>query len=277
MNTTDFIVDVSEADFEYQVIAYSQKAPVVVDFWAEWCIPCRTLGPLLELLAREAQGAFRLAKMNVDQNQNLAMRYNIRSIPAVKAFRDGHVVSEFVGLQPEPRVREFIRAIAPSQSDLDLEKALSLYRLEKYAEAEESFRRVLRDKPTSPVAQLGLVKSLLMQGQPAEAALILHGFPASQEYSIAVGLLPVADAMLHLGAGNNFDENPLEAAYARAIKLARRGNLPAALDGLLDILREDKRYRGVEVRQVFLGLLELLGEESPITRQYRQELASVLF
>jgi len=277
MMASDHIIDVSEADFEYQVIAYSQKIPVVVDFWAEWCIPCRTLGPLLELIASEAQGTFRLAKVNVDQNQNLAMRYNIRSIPAVKAFRDGHVVSEFVGLQPEPRVREFIRTIAPSQSDLDLEKAQSLYRLQNYAEAEGSFRRALRDKPASPIAQLGLAKSLLMQGQPAEAAAILRSFPTSQEYSIAMGLLPVAEAMLHLGSGNAFDDNPLEAAYARAIKLAQRGNLPAALDGILDILRQDKRYRHDEVRLVFLGLLELLGEDSYLTRQYRQELASVLF
>ncbi|HLA98953.1 MAG TPA: thioredoxin [Anaerolineales bacterium] len=277
MMASDHIIDVSEADFEYQVIAYSQKIPVVVDFWAEWCIPCRTLGPLLELIASEAQGTFRLAKVNVDQNQNLAMRYNIRSIPAVKAFRDGHVVSEFVGLQPEPRVREFIRTIAPSQSDLDLEKAQSLYRLQNYAEAEGSFRRALRDKPASPIAQLGLAKSLLMQGQPAEAAAILRSFPTSQEYSIAMGLLPVAESMLHLGSGNAFDDNPLEAAYARAIKLAQRGNLPAALDGILDILRQDKRYRHDEVRLVFLGLLELLGEDSYLTRQYRQELASVLF
>jgi len=275
--TSDHIIEVSEADFEYQVIAYSQKIPAVVDFWAEWCIPCRTLGPLLELMARESQGTFRLAKVNVDQNQNLANRYNIRSIPAVKAFRNGQVVSEFVGLQPEPRLREFIRLIAPSQSDLELEKALSLYRLDKPSEAEQTFRRVLRHKPESPAALLGLAKSLLRQGHANEAASILRIFPASHEYSAAASMLPVVEAMQRLDSKNSDENTPLEAAYNRTIKLASRGNLPAALDGMLDVLREDKRYRQGEVRRVFLGLLELMGEENPLTRQYRQELSSVLF
>lgn len=277
MMTSDHIIDVTEADFEYQVITYSQKVPVVVDFWAEWCVPCRTLGPLLESMAREAQGSFRLAKVNVDQNQNLAMRFNIRSIPAVKAFRDGRVVSEFAGLQPEPRLREFIREIAPSQSDLDLEKGESLYSMAQFLKAEQAYRNVLRDKPGNPVAQLGLAKTLLIQGLPDEAANILHAFPASQEYSSAMGLIPLAEAMLRIENGDMIDEHPLEAAYTRAIKLVQRGNLPAALDGLLDLLRENKHYRNGEVRQVVLALLDLLGQQNPLTRQYRQELASVLF
>lgn len=277
MMASDFIVEVSESDFEYQVIQFSQKIPVVVDFWAEWCIPCRTLGPLLELITTEAQGSFRLAKLNVDQNPKLASRYDIRSIPAVKAFRDGRVVSEFTGLQPEPRLRDFLRAIAPSPSDLDLEKAQSLYRLENYPHAEQAYRRVLKDKPSSSIAQLGLAKSLLIQGMPGEAQEILQNFPASQEYSQAQGLIPLADAMMDMEIKITLDEHPLEAAYTRSINLARRGNIPAALDGMLDILREDKRFRHGEVRQVFLGLLELFGEQNPLTRQYRQELASVLF
>ncbi len=277
MMASEHIIEVSEADFEYQVIQYSQKIPVVVDFWAEWCIPCRTLGPLLELITREAQGSFRLAKANVDQNPKLASRFNIRSIPAVKAFRDGQIVSEFSGLQPEPRLREFIRAIAPSPGDLVLEKAQSLYRLENYQQAEQAFRSVLKGKPGSSVAQLGLAKSLLIQGIPSEAENILQSFPASQEYSLAKGLIPLAEAMLRVEMKDVFDENPMEAAYTRAINLARRGNVPAALDGMLDILREDKHFRRGEVHQVFLGLLELLGEHNSLTRQYRQELASVLF
>ena len=104
MMTSDFIVNVSEADFEYEVLAFSQQVPVVVDFWAEWCGPCRTLGPMLESMAQEAQGSFRLAKVNVDENPNLALRYGIHSIPAVKAFRHGTMVAEFAGVQPEPRL-----------------------------------------------------------------------------------------------------------------------------------------------------------------------------
>src|SRR5512139_3568309 len=123
--TTDNIKVVNESDFEYEVIAFSNQVPVIVDFWAEWCRPCKTLTPILEKYAVESQGSFRLAKVNVDENPNLALRFSVRSIPNVKAFRDGQVVSEFLGLQPEPRVKEFIRNLAPSQIDLLLEKGQS--------------------------------------------------------------------------------------------------------------------------------------------------------
>jgi len=98
MMASDHIISVTEADFEYEVIAYSKQMPVVVDFWAEWCGPCKTLGPILERLAQEANGAFRLAKVDVDANPNLALRFSVRSIPNVKAFQDGQVVAEFVGM-----------------------------------------------------------------------------------------------------------------------------------------------------------------------------------
>lgn len=277
MMASDFIIDVDESDFEFQVIAYSQQAPVVVDFWAEWCIPCRTLSPLLEKLAIDAGGSFRLAKVDVDSNTNLANRYNVRSIPSVKAFRDGRVISEFVGMQPEPRVREFIRQIAPSQADLILEKGQSLLQANQWEGAETAFRGVLEGNPALPAALLGLAKSLLAQGQVFEAQGILESFPASREFTVAESLRPLADALIRLGSGGATSDDPLEAAYNRALHLFMRGNIEAALDGLLDVLREHKRYRDGEARQVTLGVLEVLGSENPLSRQYRQELASVLF
>ena len=113
MMASDNIVDVTEANFQYEVISYSENTPVVVDFWAEWCRPCKTLGPLLERLAHEAQGSFRLARVDVDANPNLALHYGVRSIPTVKAFSQGEVVGEFSGLQPEGRIREFLSRITP--------------------------------------------------------------------------------------------------------------------------------------------------------------------
>src|SRR4030043_2414177 len=105
---SDYIKTVTEVDFEYEVIAYSNQISVVVDFWAEWCRPCKTLTPVLEKIAEDARGSFRLAKVNVDENPNLALRFSVRSIPNVKAFHDGQVVSAFLGLQPEHRIKEFI-------------------------------------------------------------------------------------------------------------------------------------------------------------------------
>src|SRR5512133_1248777 len=142
MATSEYIVEVNESDFEYEVVNFSRNTPVVVDFWAVWCGPCKMLTPILEKLAEEAKGAFRLAKANVDENPNLALRYGVRSIPAVKAFQNGQVVSEFTGAQPEPRVREFIRSLAPSQGDLAQEKAESLLDQHQWSSAERDFRQI---------------------------------------------------------------------------------------------------------------------------------------
>ena len=281
MMASDFIVEVSEADFEYEVVAYSQRVPVVVDFWAPWCGPCKVLGPMLERYAREAQGSFRLAKVNVDENPNLAMQFNVRSIPAVKAFRDAKVISEFTGLQNEIQLRLFLQALSAQQSGLALEKAFSLLQDQQAKSAEKAFRQVLSESPDNPPAMLGLAKSLLLQGQAGEGQALLRNFPASKEYQAAELLRPLAEAIQRIekeeDLENLLDEDPLEAAYRNALHLVKRGNIPAALDGLLDILRQDKRYRNGEVRQVILGLIELLGENNPQSHLYRNELASVLF
>lgn len=281
MMPSDYIVDVNEPDFEYQVLVYSQNIPVVVDFWAEWCAPCRVLGPILEQLATESQGSFRLARVNVDENPNLSKRYTVRSIPAVKAFRNGHVISEFLGAQPEGRVREFIRAIAPSPHDLAIEKGFSLLNLRQVKEAERVFRQVCMEDTANSRALLGLLQTLLLLGHGKEGSQIINGFPASREYHNAEKLRPLATALakmegVEIHTAYQPDENPLTTAYRNALRLFVRGNHEAAMDGLLEILRQDKRYHNGEVRQALLGILDLLGDQD-LTRQYRNELASILF
>lgn len=278
MMTSDFIIDVSEVDFDYEVISYSRNIPVIVDFWATWCRPCKVLSPLLEKLAVEAKGAFRLARVDVDQNPNLAMRYGVRSIPTLKAFSNGEVVNEMVGAQPESRLRDFLNRITPpSLPTLSLEKADTLLNEHRWEMAEGMYREFLEQSPENPAALLGLVKSLLAQGESREALLILRQFPASRQYAQAELILPLAESMLAFQQGTLPDETDLDAAFRNSIRLATRGNFPAALDGLLEIIKEDKRYRDGIARQVFLGILEILGEEDPLTRQYRSELASILF
>lgn len=276
--TPDFIVDVNEANFEYEVLSYSENIPVVVDFWATWCQPCKVLGPLLERLATEMQGAFRLAKVDVDASPNLALRFGIRSVPSVVAFSQGEVVSQFAGAQPEARVREFLAGITPpSPLNLSLEKANSLAALQQWDEAEVLYRELLELRPNDSESLLGLAKALLGQGQAQEAHSLLIDFPASRHFHSARQLLPYAQALMQFQQAELPDDDELDAAYQNSLRLAGRGNLLAALDGLLDILRQDKRYRNGAAREVFLGLLELLGEEHPHTREYRTELASTLF
>ncbi len=275
--TPDNIIDVSETDFEYEVIEYSQNTPVVVDFWAIWCQPCKVLLPVLEKLIKESAGAIRLARVNVDENPNLAIRFGVRSIPAVKAFSGGEVVGEFSGAQPEMRVREFLSHIQPpSPAVLALEHALSLLNNEQWSAAEPLLRDVLDVLPDHPAALLGLARSLLAQGKAFESRSQLSAFPANREFTRSQTLLPLAEAidqLRHHPPGGEEDEH--KAAYWNAIRLAARGRIALALDGLLDLLREDRRNSAT--RQIILSLLELLGDENPHTRAYRNELASILF
>jgi putative thioredoxin len=278
MMTSDFIINVSESNFEYEVLAFSQQIPVVVDFWAEWCGPCKTLGPALENLAQQGQGSFRLAKVDVDENPNLAVRYGILSIPAVKAFRDGAIVAEFIGIQPEPRLREFLHSIAPTKGDLALEKGKSLLLSQEAALAETAFRESLASSPTNTAAVLGLVKSLILQGKTGESFELISSFPASRDFKAAQSLFPLVEALQDLNDGLLPEEDdPLDSSFKRAITLIKRGNYEAAMDGLIEILRENRHYRSGKARLVLIAVFELLGEENPITRQYRNELASVLF
>ena len=271
-----FIIDVTEADFEYEVIQYSQKTPVVVDFWADWCIPCKTFSPLLAKITQESQGDFRLAKVDVDENPKLAQRYNVRSVPAVKGFRGGQMIAEFAGTPPEPQVRKFLDELVPSPSDLQLEKGESLLIVEEWSRAEVAFRQTLDERSKHPGALLGLTKCLLAQGNGPAALDILDHFPASREFSSAQQLRPLAKALTQR---EQFIESEtlIDATYGRALHLISRGNLPAAMDGLLAILKEEKRYRDDEARQVMISIFEILGNENPLTRQYRAELASVLY
>jgi putative thioredoxin len=234
------------------------------------------LEPILEKLAQESQGAFRLARLNVDENPNLSKHYQVRSIPAVKAFRDGKMVSEFIGVQPEPRIREFLRNLIPSENELLLAKGQSLIKLKDYQQAEAAFRQVLDSSPGDPAALLGYSRTLLFQGRSTESLDILDKFPASREYSSAEKLRPLAVALSRPDDLNDSDEHLIN-AYQNTIRLIKRGNLEAALDGLLDILRQDKHFQNGDAQRIILAIFELLGEEHPITRSYRIELASILF
>lgn len=274
----DNVMDVSENSFEYDVIAFSANTLVVVDFWAEWCQPCKALEPILLRMAAEGQGAFRLARLDVDKNPNIAIRYSVRSLPTVIAFREGHAVAELVGLQPEARVREFIEKLSPpSPFGLALEKSASHLDEQRWIDGEKEYRSLLEQQADQPEALLGLIISLLGQGKAAEARTLIRTFPSSREYSRAQLLMPVAEVYSSHENNSLPLETDLDTAFSNCIRLARRGSLLPALDGLLDILRQDKKYRSGRAHQIILGLLEILGPNHPDTRSYRSELASALY
>jgi len=275
--TSDFIIDVTEESFELEVLNYSFRSPVVVDFWAHWCVPCRVLEPLLHENAIEAEGRFRLARVNVDENPKLAERLKVRNLPAIKTFVDGRIISEFTGVLSETNLKDYLSHIIPSQGDLSLEKGKSFLMDELWSDAEETYQDFLQRNPNHPVAMLGLVKALIHQGKAHEADLLLVNFPASHEYNNAKLLRPVVKAYLWIQSPSITKDSHLEAAYQNGLRLAMKGNILSALDGFLDILRKDRDFRNNEVKNVYLGLLELLGEHHPEVRQYRSDLSSVLF
>lgn len=273
------IIHVTEIDFQNEVLSYSSTKPVVVDFWAAWCGPCRSLTPILERLTDEAGGSFRLAKLDVDANPNIAMQFGVRSIPAVKAFRNGQIVAEFVGLRPEPDIREWLKNVAPSTSDVVIGRAAHFLAESNWSEAEGLFREALEEAPDDPAALLGLARSLLAQGQAVAALPILREFPISKAYTDAEKLLPLAEnvAALDEEDGQPEDLSEADALFYNALRLAQRGQLLAAMDGLLDVLRADKHFRQGLARNVFISILTVLGDDHPDSRQYRQELATLLF
>jgi putative thioredoxin len=236
------------------------------------------LGPVLERLANDPALDFILAKINVDENPNIAMRYRVQSIPAVKAFVDGQVADEFVGALPEPKVQQFIQGLIPNEADLALRAANSLLATRHWREAEEAYRDLLLEYPNYPGASLNLAKSLLAQAQGCEAQTLLEDCLKSPQMLRAERLLPLAKYLCRTeSTSEEFDIESIEAQYRHASHLLQHDNLEAAMDGLLDVLRQDKGYRKGEPKNVMLALFELLGDGDPLTQAYRSELALVLF
>lgn len=282
MANLDNIIDVSEETFDFEVIERSHEVPVVVDFWAPWCGPCRMLGPVLERLAADPNLDFVLAKINVDENPNISMQFQVQGIPAVKAFLNGDIVGEFVGAQPEPRVREFIEQLIPSEVDDAFNEAKSLLATQHWAEAESFLSELIAEYPTYPGARLCLARALLAQGKGCKAIGHLESVTDGSELLQAQRLMPLANYLCRVTVDDQEDVDadafaPIENQYRQAARLLQRSNFEAAMDGLIDVLRQDKRYRKAEPRHVMLAIFELLGDSNTLTQTYRNELASVLF
>jgi putative thioredoxin len=237
-------MDVTDDTFQTDVLARSATVPVIVDLWAPWCGPCKTLGPLLEKAVADTGGAVELVKVNVDENPRVAQTFQVQSIPAVFAISDGKVVDQFIGALPEAQVTEFVQRLAPAPSEADTLAALG---------DEASLRRALELEPDHAGATEGLARILVDRGDAPEALALLQRIPESE-----AGRALAAEARL------------LEAGVD--VSATGRAQIEAKLDELLERVREDDA-----ARQEFVDLLETLGAGDPRTNEYRRALAARLF
>ena len=243
------VLDVTEADFEREVIDRSAELPVVVDFWAEWCAPCRQLGPLLESAATARNGQVALAKLDTDASPLIAQAFQIRGIPAVKAFSKRQVVAEFVGAQPQPAVEEFFDSLLPSEADRLVAGG-----------SEQELRRALELEPGRAEAAVPLARMLIERSEREDAAKLLEPVVGSFQ---ADGLA----ARLRLEG---------EELYPRAFEALDRGETERGLDELLAGLSDDEPHRE-DLRRAIVGELDALGPEHPLARNTRARLATALF
>jgi len=271
------IISVNEMDFEVQVLVYSDRIPVLVNFWASWDDTCKLINPQLESLVLEIPGRFRLANLDVDKNPLLTGRYQVHTVPTLKTFQNGMVTHQLEGLQTKLQLVDYVRSFAPGPDNLLLEKAASFLESGHYEDVEDTCLEVLEENPGNPGAKLLLAKSLIWQGEYLEALTIIHHFPASTEYQGAEKLGPLAEGLLQEFDPGQLNENALDPYYYRSLHLIQSGNIEAALDGLLEILKQNKGYRSGGPRKIILGVFELLGNDHPLVIDYRSQLANALF
>ena len=281
MTTASSVINATDATFETDVIAESHKRPVVVDFWAPWCGPCRVLGPIIERVAAEFGGEVALVKINTDENPRTAMRYRIQGIPAVKAFRNGQVVAEFTGAIPEPQVRRFFQQLAPSPAERAAREAEALAQSDPAA-GERKFREVLEANPNNVEAIVGLAKILIARDENEEAEKLLNRAPGDRRAKVLKHRM-FLDGFARRHANEDLEgearANPKDprARYRWGVMLAAREQYEAALDELLESVRLDRNFADGAARKAALAVFDILGLNSPVTREYQRRLSNLLF
>ncbi|MDI6750788.1 MAG: tetratricopeptide repeat protein [Rhodocyclaceae bacterium] len=284
-------IDVSIADFDDKVLAASRRVPVIVDFWAPWCQPCRILKPILEKLAAEYSGKFILAKINSDENQELAMRYGVRGIPAVKAFVGGELVDEFTGALPEAQIREFLDRLIPSPAEPLRREALSLAAAGNLVAARQKMAEAIDLDPRNDTAYLDFIQLSLDLGTPealSEASELLAAVADRVRDQDRAAALKARIEMAQTASGVDLaaletrlerDANDHEARLQLANALALRQDYRGALEHLLEIVRRDRKWNDEAGRKGMLKLFTLLSAQpqyDDLVREFRIALARTL-
>ncbi len=286
MSTSHHSADVTRADFEAQVINRSRTIPVLVDFWAGWCAPCKMLMPVLARLADEYQGRFFLAKIDTDKEKDLAARYGIRSLPTVKIFRNGEAVDEFLGAQPERVIREMIDRHVPRPSDALINEALRALEQGQTEKATEILVHAVEVDPANDRAKLQLAQLLLEGGRVQDGEKLLDNLspdakagPAARALRARLELVriaPAGPAAAELERVVAADPANSEAAYRLSAHKVLQGDYESALELLLQIVRRDRRFGDDAGRKTMLTVFNLMGGAGDLVKKYRNKLSMAL-
>jgi putative thioredoxin len=281
-----WIIETTTERFETDVIRASMARPVVVDFWATWCQPCRQLGPLLEKLAAELNGRFQLVKVNVDENQEVASAFGVQSIPHVVAVRDGQLVSEFVGVHPEDKLREWLNSFLPSKVDELLKKGFALEQSDPKA-ALADYREAAALDPKNDAVRVGLARVLLKLNQDDECRKIIadlesRGYlePEAEKVKSQLELRAAAAEAGPLDEARKAavaSPNDLSLQLKLADALAVENRHDEALQICLAIVQKDKSELGAEAKKTMLRIFDMLGPGSDLVSTYRRKLATALY
>ena len=281
------VCEVREDEFEERVIAASRERVVVADFWAPWCAPCRMLSPLLEKVVKSFGGAMVLAKINVEGASMLAARYGVRGIPAVKAFRDGEVAAEFVGLRPETEIREVLsRALDPATDEVAA-RAQELEEAGRLEDLEALYRKALAGNPGHAGALLGLARLYVKRGDldaaRAEASGVPEGSAEHEDAQVLLARIAFARGCERRGgkaaAEQRAVERPedLDALSGFAECLAAEERYKEALRVFLQVLESDKDYDGGAAKKAMVRIFGIVGQRSPLADDFRSRMARVLY